>query len=219
VVKTISRKCAFTFVEMTIAAVIGIAVLIFILNFFRFVRQHFEVGVADVEELKRLRYAITYLRRDFNSAVPQVYSKIKPSQKVRLQKDPVVKKSAWKKNEKFIPVLVGKGSIQMFIPNIDTPKDKVQPDLIKVVYFMDKDKAVLARKTEKRTIYFKGIVSADFQIYSHPVDGNQPLLKVDFKMASKNKKANKFLEFSTTICSNVISKRICNKFWYSGSNY
>ena len=162
--------------------------------------------------------AISYLRRDFSTATPFLFSKEgKDGQALRdTLRVPIdlIGERNLGKNQK----IAISDTIIVFHRFVErTFSQASQIEVEEITYSFDPAQKTLVRKSNSGEMKFKGFKDVLFKCYVHSTNSEVPLLWVKFVLdhgeTPEGGKAGSSLELTTTISSAFISDSTISKFW------
>ncbi len=173
-------------------------------------------GSVDLEELQGARTAINFLRRDFRCATTLIDDNATLTQRKKARKLPVSESKNFDKKQNFVPIVVSDSEIHFFKQTYETPLLAVKPTTEQVNYRIDKARNCLVRTEVGTEKIFADIKDVRFELYSHPLDQQTPMLLVTMKIdAGKggHDNQNRFFELTTSLCSSVSNHNLNYEFW------
>ncbi len=216
------RQCeaGFTLVEAVIGFLIITLLSASAYKVFSFVLAQRNRGSVDLEELQGARTAINYLRRDFRCAAPLINEDATMTQRKKSLKIPVIEADSFDRSRKVTPIVVSGEEIHFFKHNFATLIRSEKPKTEQINYRIDKARGCLVRTGAGSEKVFKDIKAIKFELYSHPLFKETPMLLVTMKVdANKGDRKDQkhFFEISTTISSSMANHNINYEFWNSHS--
>lgn len=211
-----NRKTGFTLVE----AIIGFLIVSLLggaaYKVFSYIVIQRNRGSVDLEELQGARAAINYLRRDFRCASPLIAPDATLNQRKTARKLPVSESKNFNSKQNFVPIVISDKEIHFYKQTYDTPLLSLKPNSEQINYRIDKARHCLVRTEVGKEKFFDDIVDVKFELYSHPLKKETPMLLISMKIdAGKGGRdnQNRFFELTTTISSSISNHNLNHEFW------
>ncbi|NCB38880.1 MAG: hypothetical protein EOM80_08930 [Erysipelotrichia bacterium] len=207
----------FTLVEAVIGMMLISGLLIMFYKAFTYIGAQRARGSVDLQEMQGARYAINYLRRDFRCAAPVIPKTATVAQKKKALHMPIVEAKLFAKGDTTVPILVSDSEIHFFRHLYNTPELSSVIAIEEINYRIDSARKCLVRSGAGKEQVFPDIREAKFELYSHPLKSEIPMLLVTLIIDADLKDAGagrNFLELTTTISSAIANQNINNPYWY-----
>lgn len=214
------HKNGFTMVEAIIGILLISLLSLSAYKIFSFILVQRNRGSVDLAELQGARVAINYLRRDFRCAVPLINKNATIAQRKTARRIPAIEANTFDKSQKVIPIVVSDTEIHFFKHTFATPTTSETPKTEQINYRIDKARGCLVRTGLDSENIFKDIKAIKFELYSHPLFKETPMLLITMKVDANKGNAHeqkRYFELSTTISSSIANHNINYEFWNSHS--
>ena len=218
---TINLKKGFSLVELMVVLVISSILATTAYKIFSFTIYSRNRNSVELQELQGARTAINYLRRDIRCAAPFVPKSSSIKQRRKSVQEPIMNASYFPQKAAVIPILVSESEVHFFKYNYGSKSLTQQIEMEEVNYRFDKKRKCLVRTCAKKEKTFKDIKAARFELYTHPLGNNTPMLLVTLEIKSGGNlesSSDKSFILSTTICSAITNQNINYLNWNSSLN-
>lgn len=214
----IRRAKGVTLVETLMGIVVSCILLTVVFKFYGSVLFQFRQGFVNLQNFQDAHIAISWLRKDFATSAPFLFSKEgKDGQALRdTLRVPIdlIGERSLGKNQK-----IAISDDMIIFHHFVNPafSQSAVLEMEEITYLFDRQQKTLVRKTNSGTKVFKGFKNVLFKCYVHSLNSEIPLLWVKFVLdhgeTPEGGKAGSALELTTTISSAFITDATNVKFW------